>query len=125
VTARWIKFLGLACGVLLSAHAVTPTLAANIDMTPTGCQTTFAPSDQLVHVARGVMTTDTTDTPQMVACTVPRARLAAGSGVGSFYVDGDNFNDASTSCTLFSFDSKGHLAGAASFQRASFRLREL
>jgi hypothetical protein len=118
VRARAFNCLGLVCGILLSAQSVAPTHAANINTTATHCQVTFAPSDQLVHVAWGVMTLSTTATPQMVACTLPRAPLTAGVGSG-FYVDGDNFNGASTSCTLFAFDSDGHLAGAASFQTAA------
>ena len=119
MNARGFKFLGWVCGIVLSVHSVAPTYATNINMTATGCQVTFAPSDQLVHVAWGVTTLDTTDKPQMVACTLPRTPLASGSASGGFYVDGDNVNGASTSCTLFSFDLNGNLLGAASFQTSA------
>ena len=118
MNSRWVRILGVVCGVVLSTQSVTPTHAANINTSMTGCQVTFAPSDQLMHWAYGVTTQDTAAQPQMVACNLPRAPLAAGSVSGSFYIDGDNFNGATTSCTLFSFDSNGHLAGAASFQTA-------
>ena len=119
VRTRWLKFTGLMCGIVLGAPFVAPAHAANINMTATGCQTTFAPSEQLIHVAWGVTTWDTTETPQMVTCTLPRAPLQFSSASGGFYVDGDNVNGASTSCTLFSFNRNGDLAGAASFQTSA------
>jgi hypothetical protein len=115
---RWIGFLSLACGVVLSTQSVTPTYAANIITAASGCQTTFAPSDQIGRFAYGVVTLPSTATPQMVACNLIRAPLATDSLTGSFYVDGDNFNGASTFCSLFSFDANGHLAGVASFTTA-------
>jgi len=117
VRAQAIKCLGMACGILLLAHSVTPTRAADINTTATQCQVTFAPSDQLVHVAWGVMTLSTTTKPQMVTCIVPRLPLTAGVFNG-FYVDGDNFNGATTSCSLFAFDFNGNLTGATSFATA-------
>jgi hypothetical protein len=118
VKSQWMRVLSLVCGLVLSAQSVTPTHAANINTSATGCQTTFAPSDQLVRFAYGIMTQNSTAQPQMVACNLLRAPLSAGSVSGSFYVDGDNFSGATTSCSLFSFDSNGHLAGVASFQTA-------
>jgi hypothetical protein len=115
VTSFWIRFPGAACVAVLSVLSVTPTRAANINTSMIGCQTTLGPSDQLNHAAYGTTTGTNTAVAQMVVCNVPRAPLGAGSISGSFYVDGDNFN-ATTSCSLFSFDADGHLAGIASFQ---------
>ena len=116
MTQRLLKLLGLACGIALLANPAAPTYATNINISATQCQVTFAPSDTIVRTDFGVMTLGNVSVAQMVACSLPRSSLPAGATTGGFYVDGDNFNGATTSCAIFAFNTDGHLAQIQSFQ---------
>src|SRR5512138_2266097 len=105
VRAQVLAGLGWACGILLFVHTTAPTYAAQINLGASGCQVTFAPSDQIEHARNRVQTTFSSQAAQVVACNVPRS-TPGGFGV---LVDGANFTGAPTSCTLFTFDDNGNL----------------
>jgi hypothetical protein len=50
---------------------------------------------------------------------VPRSPLAVSAASGGVYVDGDNFNGGSTSCTLASYDYLGNFVGSKAFTSSS------
>lgn len=110
-----LRLLLSACGVAIAATPLAPARATNINTGTVECQVAFAPAIQIFRSDFGVATLDITTTPQSVICSVPRSPLAAGATVGQFYVDGDNWNGASTSCAISAFDQDGHLAIISTF----------
>jgi hypothetical protein len=60
-----------------------------------------------------------------VVCSVPRSPLAVGATSGSFYVDGDNFSGATTSCTLYSYNYDGTYLGSVGFSAAELHFDRL
>jgi hypothetical protein len=117
--SRFIRLLGVACGVVLSASAVSPAPAANINTNATECQATFWPQDDVVHTERGVSTASSLDTGRYITCTLLRSPLPSTATTGSFYVDGDNLNGASTFCVISSYDFTGVFLGSTSFTTSS------
>ncbi len=111
---RVLRLVLSLCAVAAAATPLAPARAANINITATECQVAFAAADQIFRTDFGVDTLTTTETPQSVICSVPRSPLPAGVA-GGFYVDGDNYNGASTSCAISSFDQDGHLAIIVTF----------
>jgi len=103
-----------------SAIAVSPASASgNINTNATECQTNFWPQDTVLHTDQGIQTATATASAQQIACSVPRSPLASGVTSGSFYVDGDNFNGATTSCVLASYDYRGTFVGSKSFSSSA------
>ena len=115
---RVLRLFAPILGAALAATPFVPAGAANINTGAVECQVAFATASQIFRTDYGVDTLDTTETPQSVICSVPRSPLAAGAS-GAFYVDGDNYNGASTSCAISSFDQDGHLAQIATFVTAA------
>ena len=115
---RVLRLFAPLLGAALAATCLAPASATNLNIGTTECQVAFATASQIFRTDFGVDTLDTTDQPQSVICSVPRSPLAAGVA-GAFYVDGDNYNGASTSCAISSFDQDGHLAQIATFSTAS------
>jgi hypothetical protein len=107
---------GTASGDLESAIALSPRAASsNINTHAAECQTQSWPQDNLLHSADSVETDSTTASNTWISCGVPRSPLASGAQFGYFYVDGDNFNGASTVCDLESYDFNGTLLGVTAF----------
>lgn len=111
---RVLHFFAPIVGAALAATLLAPADATNLNIGAVECQVAFAPADKVFRTDYGINTLDTTETPQSVICSVPRSPLAAGVS-GGFYIDGDNYNDASTSCAISSFDQDGHLAQIQTF----------
>jgi hypothetical protein len=110
-----IRLLVLAAGVVLASGAVAPASAAYLNVNAAECQSTFPPQDNLIHSDFGVSTPATWQFTLAIACALPRSPLTPSATVGQFFVDGDNRNGASTSCTIVSSDYTGVFLGSASF----------
>src|SRR5262245_9628987 len=106
-------------GVALAATPLAPGSATNLNIGAVECQVAFATAAEIFRTDYGVDTLDTTATPQSIICSVPRSPLTSAVVNGGFYVDGDNYNGASTSCAISSFDQDGHLAQIATFTTAA------
>jgi hypothetical protein len=102
------------------ATAVSPASpSGNINTNATECQTNMWPQDAVLHTDQGIQSAFGTTIPPFVACSVPRSPLAIDATSGGVYVDGDNFNGASTSCILASYDYRGAFVGSKSFTTSS------
>jgi hypothetical protein len=107
-------------GTVEGATAGSPTsLPGNINTNATECQATAWPQDALVHTEQGVRTAPESANPVNVMCALPRSPLATTATSGGAYVDGDNFNGASTQCFFAAYDFQGGYAGSVSFTSAA------
>ena len=111
------SLLATIVGVALLAGPQVSTQAANIITGAEGCQPLtylgYLPApNEIGHVHGGVHNTNP-DRPLDVVCTIPRSPRTTDTG-GIFYVDGDNFNGASTTCVLYSYDYTGTYLGQTS-----------
>ena len=103
----------LVLGTLSVTTAFSAVSAANINTFAAAC-----------HAAHGNEQGDITVNPtglvntnaiaRSVACSMTRSPLAGGANA-KFFVDGMNFNGASTTCVLQSFDFNGTFLGSTSF----------
>jgi hypothetical protein len=105
--------------VALAVTPLAPAGATNLNIGAVECQVAFATAAQIFRTDYGVDTLDTTETPQSIICSVPRSPLTSAVIDGGFYIDGDNYNGASTSCAISAFDQDGHLAQIATFTSAA------
>ena len=115
-----VRVIGTICAIVLSGSAAAPARATNINIATLDCQQTDSPQTDLVRTAAGVATLDAVDTPRFVTCSVPRSPLPVELSSGGFWVDGDNRNNASTSCTISSYSYTGVLMGSMSFVAQPF-----
>ena len=115
----FIRLLGAASVVLLSATAGAPVHASSINTSMLECQPLQPGSADLRHTELGTSTEGIFPTPRFVTCSVPRSPNLGVTG-GLFYVTGDNRDGMSTtSCTLFSYDYTGVFQGSVSFTRSA------
>jgi hypothetical protein len=114
VKSRFVKLLGLLLAVTLSGNPVPPA-HANMNISGSLCQ----PYGQLgtnVVVGDAYVFNKSNTSRIMVTCSVPRPPLDPGATTGSFFVDGYNPDDGTTTtCVLFSYDYTLNLLGTASF----------
>jgi hypothetical protein len=103
-------------GIVLCAGLPLPTRAAYILKASPTCQADFpTATDLIVHEVNGVRTAPQSDTFQWITCSIPRSPNAVLAANGSFYVDGDNLNGASTTCWIASYSYTGDFLGMSSF----------
>jgi hypothetical protein len=96
--------------------ANTPrTAATNINSHGAVCQPlTSGDAVDLRYTNPGIKNGGTVN--RLVLCPIPRSPLASGATQGSFFIDGDNDNGGSTTCSLVTFDfSSQNLLGASTF----------
>ena len=111
-----------ARGDIESVVAFSPAApAGNINTNATECQAQSWPQDAILHTDKGIATASTTSADTWVACAVPRSPLAAGVTSGLFYVDGDSFNGAWTTCGLASYNYTGEFLGSIGFNNSGQR----
>jgi len=116
---RWLKRLAWVGGVALSVSALSPAGAVNINTSAsTQCHVAFG-NDDTIGYGGGVFTLGDVPIATLVACSVPRSILPAGSTIGAFYFDGDNLPGATTTCSLLALDSAGTVAAVQSFQTSA------
>jgi hypothetical protein len=115
-----ISLLGAACGILLAAGLALPARATQINVNANECQFQFTWPQEFVRSEYGISTTATGAYPPYLICAVPRSPTSPGT-LGAFYVDGDNYNGAFTSCSLYSFAEDGSTIAQVSFRSEAAR----
>jgi len=108
----------LTAGIVTAAlwgSSVSPTRAANINIGGSECQAGYQAESQdtVLHVFDSVSSLGNVASLPYIVCSLPRSPLAAGATVGGFYVDGDNYFGATTTCTVWSVDYTGLYLGSA------------
>jgi hypothetical protein len=100
-----------ACGLLSITTSVS---AANIQTHGSACHNYNASEALDFGYDNGGVTNRASD-HRIVICPVARSPLASGATSGTFWVDGNNRNGVSTTCTLFSNDYTGALMDTVAF----------
>ena len=101
-----VGLIGVVCAIALSGTAVTPVHASQLNYNLVDCQDSDESLSDLVRTPAGIATLAAVDTPRFVTCGIPYT--PSGDLAGAFvFIDGDNKNNATTQCTLTSFDNAG------------------
>jgi len=105
---------GLVSAVLWGS-SVSPARAANVNMGTNECNAgAFSESqDTVLHSSTSVSSTGNVVSLPFIVCALPRSPLQPGATFGGFYIDGDNFFGATTSCTITSVDYTGLFLGSS------------
>lgn len=112
------------CGMVLTAGVVaaalwagsaSPTRAANINLGTNECQagSSSESQDTVLHTSTSVSSLGNVASLPYIVCSLPRSPLQPGATFGGFYVDGDNWFGATTTCTVWSVDYTGLFLGSA------------
>ena len=121
--SRSVCLLGTVFSVVLSANPSLPVQAANLNTNAVSCQQFLAPgngrTDEILRQPGFVMTNTDVEGTRPIICDLTRSPLIAGATSGGFYVDGDNFNGASTTCAVYSIDYTGVFLGASGFNTSA------
>jgi hypothetical protein len=107
----------VSAGIVTAAlwgSSVSPSSAANINIGGSECQAGYQAESQdtVLHVLDSVSSLGNVASLPYIVCSLPRSPLAPGATFGGFYVDGDNFFGATTTCTVWSIDYTGLYLGS-------------
>jgi hypothetical protein len=117
VKLQSISLLGI-CGVVLLAGPAPPVHAVNINTPSLAChqgdfQSSASPvQDRIKYTNSGIV--NLVDVPTHIVCDVPRSPSQTATTV-SFFVDGDNYTGATTTCVLYSYDYSGGFVSSLGF----------
>ena len=111
--------LPAAAVVTVGLLGVTQQAAAVSINTPASVCNMYGNRSPTEIVYSDVGVSNATDSFKYIMCAVPRSPLSATTG--GFYVDGENSNGASTTCTASSYDYNGTFKAAKSFTSSAAR----
>src|SRR5262249_22228009 len=121
VKSRSIRLGGItlvtaALAAVVCGSSVSPAYATNINIGGTECQAGYSSEsqDDVDHYVDGVVSLGAVASLPYIVCSLPRSPLATGATSGGFYVDGDNWFGATTTCTVYSYDYTGLFLGSSS-----------
>jgi hypothetical protein len=126
VKLQLISLLGV-CGVVWLAGPTAPAHAVNINTPSLACQQSdfqSSPSPvqhRIQYTNSGIV--NLVDVPTLIVCDVPRSPSQTATTV-NFFVDGDNYTGATTTCVMYSYDYLGGFVGSLGFSTTAAKYDE-